>query len=119
MRMYLILFGLILGGCSSDYFEPNPVIRADCQDLVGRVNADGEIEMEDPVPCNQFNTASVPESGSFPVTAEMAALLRMVKQSNRFRDAGMWAHCDPSSTYPDKEPSLCADSMMSIAVDGD
>lgn len=118
VRIYLVVFGLILGGCSGDYFEPNPVVRADCQDKVGRVNAGG-VEMEAPVSCSQSDAATVPESGSFPVTKEMAALLRVVRQSERFRDAGMWAHCDPSSTYPDKDPRLCVNSSISIAVDDD
>lgn len=119
MRTLLATTALILSGCSSDYFEPPPVMKADCVTQAGRVNKDGEIEMEDPVPCEQPNAALEPASGSFPVTREMEPLLRALEQSEGLRDAGMWAHCDPASTYPSKDPSKCNVTHIAIGVNDD
>ncbi len=91
-------------------------MEAGCVNQAGRVNANGEIEMEDPVPCEQ-NDSSKPTSGSFPVTKEMEPLLRALKQSARYRDAAMWAHCDPASTYPNKDPGKCKVAQIAIGVD--
>jgi len=117
MRKLLAMAVLVLCGCSSDYFEPHPVIEADSQDQAGCVNADGEIVWDDPEQCE--GAIDRQSSGSFPVTPEINALVRALEESLEYRDAGMWANCDPASTYPDKDPSKCNVTHIAIGVDDD
>ncbi len=106
---------IVLSGCDGGYFEPHPVMKADCQDQAGRVNADGVIELEDPVHCE--NTIDRQESGSFAITPEIEVLLRVIEDTEYLRDAGMWANCDPASTYPRKDPNKCKFTHVEIAVE--
>ena len=119
MRKFLAMAILFLCGCSSDYFEPHPVMEADCQSQAGRIDEAGETVWSDPVPCEQAIDTSEPTSGSFPVTREMEPLLRALEQSEGLRDAGIWAHCDPASTYPNKDPSKCNVPHIAIGVADD
>ena len=58
LRKVLATIVLVLSGCDSDYFESHPVMEADCVTQAGRVNEDGEIEMDDPVPCDLSDETS-------------------------------------------------------------
>jgi|GEM_PF-4609039 len=43
--------------------------------------------------------------------------LRAIKDTEYLRDAGMWANCDPASTYPRKDPSKCNVGYIELVSD--
>jgi len=112
--LFAVAGAIVLSGCDGGYFEPHPVMKADCQAQAGRVNADGVIELDDPVPCQ--NTIDRKGPRSFAITPEIEVLMRVIEDTEYLRDAGMWANCDPASTYQKKDASKCNAPAISIGV---
>jgi hypothetical protein len=64
------------------------------------------------------NSAAAPKSSEpIEVTEEIEILMRSLQESQGMRDAGMWANCDPASTYPRKDPNKCNVTHVEIAVE--
>jgi hypothetical protein len=92
--LFAVAGTIVLTGCDGG---SRPAVVTETKSEAGRVNVNGETEWDGP--------------------PDLEFFLRVIKETEYLRNAGMWANCDPASTYPRKDPTKCNVTHIELVSD--